>query len=72
MLSAQTYDQGHERHAITFATLSTILADVISEHSDTDIELIIGCKSAKDRSTSVVAGINLLYPFSSVFDLSPE
>ena len=52
----------HERHAITFATLSTILADVISEHSDTDIELIIGCKSAKDRSTSVVAGINLLYP----------
>lgn len=60
---AALYDKRHDQHnAIAFATLSKILFEAISENSDTHIELLMGCKSAKDRTTSVLAGITLLEP----------
>ncbi|MTI43677.1 hypothetical protein E1178_08645 [Roseibium hamelinense] len=55
---------GHERHVIPFATYTKILTDVIRQETDgaVDIKFALGCKSAKDRTTSVLQGMMLLEP----------
>jgi hypothetical protein len=57
------YEQRNENNnAIQFATMTSILSDAFNEATDTQVELMLGCKSAKDRTPSVLAGVALLKP----------
>ena len=52
----------YERNSVPFASLTNILATAInqSHNGDTNVVVMMGCKSAKDRTTSVVLGNSLL------------
>ncbi|MFA8043612.1 transposase, partial [Escherichia coli] len=52
----------HERNTVPFACLTTILATAINEtpEGDTNVAVVMGCKSAKDRTISIVLGNSML------------
>ncbi|EMT7134997.1 hypothetical protein WMS67_002959 [Shigella flexneri] len=52
----------HERNTVPFACLTTILATAINEtlEGDTNVTVVMGCKSAKDRTISIVLGNSML------------
>ena len=52
----------HERNTVPFACLTTILSTAINEtpEGDTNVAVVMGCKSAKDRTISIVLGNSML------------
>ncbi|EPE9605447.1 transposase [Escherichia coli] len=52
----------HERNTVPFACLTTILATALNEtpEGDTNVAVVMGCKSAKDRTISIVLGNSML------------
>lgn len=52
----------YERNTVPFACLTTILSTAINEtpEGDTNVAVVMGCKSAKDRTISIVLGNSML------------
>lgn len=55
----------HQKNAVPFATLTYMLVNFIDQNTldnELAVELTMGCKSAKDRATSILTCISLLQP----------